>query len=88
MRAAVLSVSTLADRFGACPLKATLWIPALAAGWVVFCLVDLVRARQVRYLPKWGWGILCMGIGLTIPFGGILFLAVGKVRSPKPTRAG
>jgi hypothetical protein len=69
-------------------LKAALWIAVLAAGWVVFCLVDLVRARQVRYLPKWGWAILCAGIGLTIPFGGILYLAVGKVRSPKPTRAG
>jgi hypothetical protein len=64
-------------------------IPALVVGWVVFCLVNLVRAKEVRYLPKWGWAILCVGIGLTIPFGGILFLAVGKVRTRRaPTRGG
>jgi len=55
----------------------------LAVGFVVFCLVDLVRAQQVRYLPKWAWAILCLGIGLTIPFGGILYLVIGKDRSPK-----
>jgi hypothetical protein len=55
----------------------------LAAGFVVFCEVDLARAEQVRYLPKWGWAILCMGIGLTIPFGGIAYLVFGKVRRPR-----
>ena len=55
----------------------------MAVGFVVFCLVDLVRAQQVRYLPKWAWAILCLGIGLTIPFGGILYLVIGKDRSPK-----
>jgi hypothetical protein len=64
-------------------------IPALGVGWVVFCLVSLVRAKEVRYLPKWGWAILCCGIGLTIPFGGILFLAVGKARTRRaPAGAG
>lgn len=56
----------------------------LAVGFVVFCEVDLARAEQVRYLPKWGWAILCMGIGLTIPFGGIAYLVFGKVRRPRP----
>ena len=55
----------------------------MAVGFVVFCLVDLVRAQQVRYLPKWAWAMLCLGIGLTIPFGGILYLVIGKDRSPK-----
>jgi hypothetical protein len=54
----------------------------LAAGFVVFCLVDLARAEKVRYLPKWLWAILCMGVGLTIPFGGILYLVAGKDRHP------
>jgi hypothetical protein len=58
-------------------------VAGLAAGFVVFCLVDLVRAEKVRYLPRWAWAILCLGIGLTIPFGGILYLAIGKDRSPK-----
>ncbi len=55
----------------------------LAVGFVVFCLVDLVRAEKVRYLPKWLWAILCMSVGLTIPFGGILYLVAGKDRCPK-----
>lgn len=55
----------------------------LAAGFVVFCEVDLARAEHVRYLPKWVWAILCMGIGLTIPLGGIAYLVFGKVRRPR-----
>jgi hypothetical protein len=63
-------------------------IPVLvaAAGFAVFCLVDIVRAEEVRYLPKWGWAIICLGVGLTIPWGGIIYLLVGKVRPPKPPR--
>jgi hypothetical protein len=66
--------------------KALVLIPVLvlAAGFVVFCEVDLARAKEVRYLPKWVWAILCMGIGLTIPFGGITYLVFGKVRRPRP----
>ena len=56
----------------------------LAAGFVGFCEVDLARAEEVRYLPKWVWAIFCMGIGLTIPFGGIAYLVFGKVRRPRP----
>jgi hypothetical protein len=33
------------------PLKAVLLLPALGLAWVAFCLVDLVGAKQVRYLP-------------------------------------
>jgi hypothetical protein len=47
------------------------------------CLVDLARAKDVRYLPKWVWALLCLGIGLTIPFGGIVYLVFGKVRGPR-----
>jgi len=31
-----------------------------------------------------GSAILCMGVGLTIPFGGILYLVAGKDRHPVP----
>jgi uncharacterized membrane protein YwaF len=55
----------------------------LVAGFVVFTEVDLARAEEVRYLPKWAWAILCLGIGLTIPFGGIAYLVFGKVRKPR-----
>jgi hypothetical protein len=60
---------------------------AVAAGFVVFCLIDLARAQEVRYLPKWVWVILCLGLGLSIPWGGILYLWLGKVRHPKPPRS-
>jgi hypothetical protein len=36
-------------------------LPLLALGFVVFCLVDLVRAEMVRYLPKWAWAIVLPG---------------------------
>jgi len=62
-------------------------VVVLAVGFVVFCLVDLVRAENVRYLPKWLWAILCMGVGLTIPFGGILYLVAGKDHRPVPPSA-
>jgi hypothetical protein len=54
--------------------------------FVTYCLIDLARAAEVRYLPKWGWAILCLGLGLTVPWGGILYLAIGRVRPPKPPR--
>jgi hypothetical protein len=69
-------------------LKPVLLIPVLGVAWVAFCLYDLVRAKQVRYLPKWGWAIICCGIGLTVPFGGIVYLCVGKVHHPQPSRTG
>ena len=49
--------------------------------FAAFCLVDLARARQVRYLPKWGWAVVCL---IQIPFGGIIYLAAGKVPAAAP----
>ena len=56
------------------------FLPA-AAGFAAFCLADLARARQVRYLPKWGWAIACL---IQIPLGGIMYLAAGKVPTARP----
>jgi len=56
------------------------FLPA-AAGFAAFCLIDLARARQVRYLPKWGWAIACLA---QIPLGGIMYLAAGKVPAARP----
>ena len=55
------------------------WAPLviLGAGFVVFCVVDLVRARQVRYLPKWAWAVVCL---ISVPLGGIVYLSIGRVR--------
>ena len=51
-----------------------------AAGFVAFCLVDLARASEVRYLPKWGWLVACL---ISIPLGGVIYLSIGKVRRPR-----
>ena len=49
-----------------------------AVSFAAFCLADLARADEVRYLPKWGWAIACL---LSIPLGGIMYLSAGRVRS-------
>jgi hypothetical protein len=49
------------------------------AGFVTFCLISLARADEVRYLPKWGWALFCI---FSIPFGGIMYLTIGRVRRP------
>ena len=49
---------------------------ALVVGWEVFCLADLVRADQVRFLPKWAWAVACL---IQIPLGGVAYLLLGRV---------
>jgi hypothetical protein len=61
---------------------------ALAAGFDAFCLVDIARASQVRYLPKWAWALICLA---QTPGGGIVYLCVGRAgrarsASPSPAR--
>lgn len=46
----------------------------VAAGFVIYCLVDLAR-HEVRYLPKWAWALICM---VSVPLGGIVYLLVGR----------
>ena len=55
---------------------------AVAVAFAVFCLTDLARARQVRYLPKWGWALL---ICAAIPWGGLAYLIAGRARTPPGT---
>jgi Phospholipase_D-nuclease N-terminal len=51
-----------------------------AAGFVAVCLIDLVRASEVRYLPKWAWALACI---LWIPLGGIMYFSVGRASRPR-----
>jgi Phospholipase_D-nuclease N-terminal len=53
-----------------------LLVVLLIVGWELFCLADLVRADRVRFLPRWAWAIVCL---IQIPFGGLLYLLVGRV---------
>ncbi len=52
-------------------------IVVVAVGFEVFCLVDVVRADEVRYLPRWAWAAICL---ISIPLGGIAYLIVGRSR--------
>jgi hypothetical protein len=59
----------------------------LAAAFDAFCLIDIARASQVRYLPKWAWALICLA---QCPGGGIVYLCVGRVggaRSTPPSSA-
>lgn len=47
----------------------------LGVAFFVFCLIDLVRAAVMRYLPKWAWAAICL---VLMPLGGIVYLSVGK----------
>ena len=50
---------------------------AVAVAFAVWCLVDLARAGQVRYLPKWVWAVV---ICVSVPGGGLVYLIFGKAR--------
>jgi ABC-2 type transport system ATP-binding protein len=52
---------------------------AVAVAFAVFCLTDLARAGQVRYLPKWVWALL---ICAAVPWGGLAYLIAGRTRTP------
>jgi phospholipase D-like protein len=59
--------------------------PALAAivvgavGFEAYCQIDIFRADQVRYLPKWAWAGICL---VSIPVGGIVYLVIGRAHQP------
>jgi hypothetical protein len=52
-------------------------VAAVAVVFAIFCLVDLVRAEEVLYLPKWLWSVICL---ISIPLGGVVYLVLGKAR--------
>ena len=53
-----------------------------AVAFAVFCLADLARSGQVRYLPKWAWALL---ICVAVPWGGLAYLIAGRTRTPPGT---
>jgi hypothetical protein len=57
------------------PLAALAPVLVVAGAFVLYCLMDLVRAPEVRYLPKWCWALVCL---VSVPVGGIVYLVVGR----------
>jgi hypothetical protein len=53
-----------------------LLLVALGIGFDGYCLADIARASQVRYLPKWAWALICLA---QTPGGGIAYLCAGRV---------
>jgi hypothetical protein len=51
----------------------------VAVGFDTFCLADISRAAEVRYLPKWAWVIICL---IQCPLGGIMYLSLGHIGRP------
>ncbi len=53
-----------------------LW-PLLVFQFLLFLwsIVDLIRRRQVRHLPKWAWALIIILINL---FGPIIYLVFGR----------
>ena len=52
-------------------------IPLVALIFDAYCLLDLSGAEQVRLLPPMYWFLV---IAFCTPFGGIAYLALGRVR--------
>lgn len=48
----------------------------VAAGWMALWAVELSRAREVRFLPRWAWALLCV---FWVPAGAIAYLIAGRV---------
>ena len=46
-------------------------LAAVAVALAAWCLIDLARAGQVRYLPKWAWAVV---ICVSVPWGGLAAL--------------
>ncbi len=56
------------------PWAGLLPVAVIIAGFVIYCVVDIVR-HDVKHLPKWAWiAISC----LSVPVGGIVYLLVGR----------
>ncbi|MGM0670239.1 MAG: PLDc N-terminal domain-containing protein [Gemmatimonadota bacterium] len=47
----------------------------LAIALVGYCLFDIYRAPAVRYLPRWGWALICV---VSVPLGPLAYLMLGR----------
>jgi hypothetical protein len=63
-------------RHGHTLFLAVLPIIVLAIAFDVYCLVDLIRSKSTRYLPKPVWGLIIVLV--SAPWGGLIYLFVGR----------
>lgn len=62
-----------------------LLVVPVAIGFDFYCITDIVRSPEVRYLRKWAWALICLA---QTPLGGIVYLAVGRVGRARPMPPG
>jgi hypothetical protein len=75
----LLLASSHPDPTGHRLFLALLPLLVVALGLDVYCLVDLVRAPSVRYLPKGIWALIIVCI--SCPIGALLYLFLGRDRN-------
>jgi phospholipase D-like protein len=56
----------------------------LLVAFIVFCLVKVNTADEVRFLPRWAWSILVVCVS---PLGGVVYLLSQHVPAHSPRRA-
>ena len=66
------------------PWPLLVFVP-LGIGFDAYCLRDIVRAADVRYLRKWVWALICLA---QMPLGGILYLTIGRTGPAQPAPPG
>jgi hypothetical protein len=66
------------------PWPLLVFVP-LGIGFDAYCLRDIVRAADVRYLRKWVWALICLA---QMPLGGILYLTIGRTGPAQPVPPG
>jgi len=52
--------------------------------FIVFCLVKINTADEVRFLPRWAWALLVVCVS---PLGGVVYLVSQHLRTRGPRRA-
>jgi hypothetical protein len=62
-------------------LLALLPVVVLALAFDIYCLVDLIRSKSARYLPKWAWGLIIVLV--SAPWGGLIYLFAGRHRGQR-----
>jgi hypothetical protein len=60
-------------------------VVALGIGFDAYCLADIARADEVRYLRKWAWALICL---IQCPSGGIMYLSLGRIGRPRRLHPG
>jgi Phospholipase_D-nuclease N-terminal len=82
--AVVLGLIELLRTRGLPPALPVMLVLPLVVFFDGYCLADIARAEQVRYLHKWAWVLICL---VQAPLGGIMYLSIGHV-GRDPSRRG